>query len=83
MVSARVKEPAEIYENWWKDRCWMYFGDGKKMENINEGIRLALGIGVLEKMASARMKEPQEINENLWKDRCLMCFMNEKKNREY
>ena len=37
----------------------------KKMENINEGIRLALGIGVLEKMASARMKQPQEINENL------------------
>ena len=37
----------------------------KKKENINEGIRLALGIGVLEKMASARMKEPQEINENL------------------
>ena len=37
----------------------------KKMENINEGIRLALGIGVLEKMASARMKEPGEINENM------------------
>ena len=55
----------------------------KKMENINEGIRLALGIGVLEKMASARMKQPQEINENLWKDRCLMCFMNEKKKGEY
>ena len=43
----------------------MYFGNGKKMENINEWIRLALEIGVLEKMMSARMKEPQEINENL------------------
>ena len=42
----------------------MYFGNGKKTENINEGIRLALEIGVLEKMVSARMKEPQEINEN-------------------
>ena len=37
----------------------------KKMENINEWIRLALEIGVLEKMMSARMKEPEEINENL------------------
>ena len=37
----------------------------KKMENINEGIRLALGISVLEKMVSARVKQPQEINENL------------------
>ena len=53
------------------------------MENINEGIRVALGIGVLEKMASARMKQPQEINENLWKGRQLMHFMNEKKNGNY
>ena len=37
----------------------------KIMENINEGIRVALEIGVLEKMVSARMKEPEEINENL------------------
>ena len=55
----------------------------KKTENINEGIRLALEIGVLGKMVSARMKEPGEINENLWKDRCWMYFMNEKKNGDY
>ena len=55
----------------------------KKMENINEGIRLALEIGVLEKMVSARMKEPQEINENWWKGRSLKYFINEKKNGEY
>ena len=36
----------------------------KKTENINEWMRLALEIGVLEKMVSARMKEPEEINEN-------------------
>ena len=36
-----------------------------KTENINEWIRLALEIGVLEKMVSARMKEPGEVNKNL------------------
>ena len=55
----------------------------KKMENINEEIRLALEIGVLEKMVSARMKQPEEINENLWKGRSLKYFMNEKKKGEY
>ena len=35
------------------------------MENINEQIRLAVGIGVLDKMVSARVKEPEKINENL------------------
>ena len=43
---------------------------GKKMENINEEIRLALKINVLGKMVSARVKEPAEINENWQKDRC-------------
>ena len=35
------------------------------MENINEQIRLALGINVLAKMESARVKQPGEINKNL------------------
>ena len=35
------------------------------MENINEGIRLALEIGALGKMESARVKQPGEIDENL------------------
>ena len=55
----------------------------KKTENINEWIRLALEIGVLEKMVSARMKQPEEINENWRKGRSLKYFMNEKKNGEY
>ena len=37
----------------------------KKMENINEWIRLALEIGALAKMESARVKQPGEINKNL------------------
>ena len=45
---------------------------GKKMENINEQIRLALGINVLAKMVSARVKEPGEIDESLLKNRCSM-----------
>ena len=45
---------------------------GKKMKNINEQIRLALGINVLGKMVSARVKEPGEIDENLLKNRCSM-----------
>ena len=55
----------------------------KKMENINEQIRLALGINVLAKMESARVKQPGEINKNLWKDRCWMYSTNEKKNEDY
>ena len=38
---------------------------GKKMENINEQIRVALEIGALAKMESARVKQPGEIDENL------------------
>ena len=37
----------------------------KKTKNINEWIRLALEICVLEKMVSARDQQPEEINENL------------------